>query len=106
MKTYTVDSNGCWIWPAKNKYAYGPKRRFYLQYNGPIPEGFVIMHTCDVRNCVNPKHLVLGTHIQNMVEASGPGQLKKLLAGQIKEKNLISRLRKKRQEIIDITGWR
>lgn len=25
----------------------------------------VVMHTCDVRNCINPEHLCLGTHKDN-----------------------------------------
>lgn len=34
--------------------------------NGPIPEGKIVMHTCDNRRCCNPEHLKLGTHGDNL----------------------------------------
>lgn len=31
-----------------------------------LPEDLVIRHTCDTAACCNPKHLVLGTQLENM----------------------------------------
>lgn len=33
---------------------------------GPIPDGRFVLHRCDVRTCINPDHLFLGSHKDNM----------------------------------------
>lgn len=38
----------------------------YEIHKGPIPEGNVIMHTCDNPRCVRPEHLKAGTQSENM----------------------------------------
>jgi hypothetical protein len=44
-------------------------------FNGPIADGLIVRHKCDNPNCVNPKHLEVGTQKQNMMDASARGRL-------------------------------
>jgi hypothetical protein len=72
-------NTGCWLWTGHvNEYGYGilgiehkaraAHRVSYEGYNGPISQGLLVMHTCDVRCCVNPDHLRLGTHKDNAAD--------------------------------------
>lgn len=73
-------TKSCWIYKSpilKNGYGifnlgHGKQmtshRYSWTIYFGSIPKGLCICHKCDVRNCVNPKHLFMGTQKSNMID--------------------------------------
>lgn len=87
------DDSGCWIWTgspktgSKNGARYGKvtldrdgkrcvmnSHKFSFEtFNGPVPPRQVVRHTCHNQRCVNPEHLVLGTHRDNVRDAMERG---------------------------------
>lgn len=78
--------DGCWLWTACCRNGgYGcmkvgekladAHRLSWLIHNGEIPDSKMVLHRCDVRQCVNPTHLFIGTHLDNMHDAQVKGRL-------------------------------
>ena len=81
------EQTGCWVWQGGCGYnGYARLRRgddgkpvlchrvVYEHFFGPIPEGLVVMHTCDNRRCLNPEHLRAGTQKENMQDMYKKGR--------------------------------
>ena len=76
--------NDCWLWTGGLNQGYGyfrfegrtegAHRVSHKLFKGPIPKGMDTMHACDVRNCVNPNHLSVGTRKENVWDCVRKGR--------------------------------
>jgi len=82
----TQGADECWLWTGRigiggygiiqaiKPYRVFAHRAAWEVVHGPIPDGLKILHVCDVRNCINPKHLFLGTMADNSADMVKKGR--------------------------------
>lgn len=82
------DVNGCWNWTgAKSALGYGyfqvsPQQgtklahrvAVSLERGDDIPQELSVMHHCDNPSCVNPLHLSVARHAENMADCFAKGR--------------------------------
>lgn len=100
----------CWLWEGRRlRGGYGQfdmgggcqmaHRMAWVLKNGTIPtgEGFhgtCVLHKCDNPACVNPEHLFLGTHVDNMSDMVSKGRARgPVITPELREKIKLTRAR-------------
>ena len=80
-------NSGCWLWIGavnggserpqiwcEDKIQYAARVSWKLHKEEPIPDGLLVLHSCDNGWCVNPDHLFLGTDLTNALDREAKGR--------------------------------
>jgi hypothetical protein len=88
--------DACWLWTGSvnpvngygvvDDHAGGGKRtsahRHAYRLTHGDPGGLSVLHRCDTRLCGNPRHLFLGTHLDNWIDSVNKGRQPIVLPGE------------------------
>lgn len=84
LKHIAIRESGCWEWTGSLSSGYGQvtyqgrhcrvHRLVYSQAIGEIKHGFMVLHHCDNKLCVNPEHLYQGTCKDNVADMHKRGR--------------------------------
>lgn len=69
----SANSAGYGVWWDGTRTRAAHRMAYELEY-GTIPNGMVVMHSCDNRKCINPDHLSVGTQGDNLRDMTDKGR--------------------------------
>jgi DNA-binding XRE family transcriptional regulator len=79
-------NSGCWLWTGALTEGYGvvgwvilgklslAHRLSWKLFRGPLADDELVLHSCDVRCCVNPYHLFKGSYKDNTADMMAKGR--------------------------------